>query len=314
LTRADRSSARRYGFTLVELLVVIGIIALLISILLPSLNSARRQALSIKCLSQLRSIGQAATMYAGDNKGYVLPTWGYNTGNPPSNASAGEPATEGEALFWPDFLIAGKYIPLNTKGANMTDVSSAPTVFMCPVISQTKAGQPPTLTGDYARSHQINNVLITANFARYQISYGINGVFNADADLPAGSPALKTMYPSNSIAVRPTGRKCSTMKKISQIRKASEVVMFLDGRDWNLGNRINNRILGTRHGRFDATRWDTTGATNICYVDGHAATVNRADLPPNTAAVSAAFNTIVGDGSEAALLNQYPGGKFRLDQ
>jgi len=64
-------STRRAAFTLVELLVVIGIIALLISILLPALGKARKQALNANCMSNLRTIGQAITIYAAENKGKV---------------------------------------------------------------------------------------------------------------------------------------------------------------------------------------------------------------------------------------------------
>src|SRR4051794_21994809 len=59
---------KRNGFTLVELLVVIGIIALLISILLPSLSKARESAQRVACLTNLRSVMQMMHMYAADNK------------------------------------------------------------------------------------------------------------------------------------------------------------------------------------------------------------------------------------------------------
>lgn len=80
--------ARRTGFTLIELLVVVAIIALLISILLPSLARAREQARRVQCAANLRSLGTSAITYSESNRG-VLPT----APHLPTNDGAAWPAS-----------------------------------------------------------------------------------------------------------------------------------------------------------------------------------------------------------------------------
>jgi prepilin-type N-terminal cleavage/methylation domain-containing protein/prepilin-type processing-associated H-X9-DG protein len=107
---------RTRGFTLVELLVVIGIIALLISVLLPALQQARKQADRVKCLSALKQIGNAYMIYSIDNKGW----WpiGEHLWTSPT-------APTGRDKRWHDFI--GKYLigPTSvTDSAGVTYVST----------------------------------------------------------------------------------------------------------------------------------------------------------------------------------------------
>jgi prepilin-type processing-associated H-X9-DG protein/prepilin-type N-terminal cleavage/methylation domain-containing protein len=100
--------ARVIGFTLVELLVVIGIIAVLVAILLPTLNNAREQARSTQCLSNLKQIGAALQMYAQQNKNHVVPLY-FNYATPKKNG------IDATSSFGP---VAGFVPPAGTAVAN----------------------------------------------------------------------------------------------------------------------------------------------------------------------------------------------------
>ncbi|MGA2541668.1 MAG: prepilin-type N-terminal cleavage/methylation domain-containing protein [Verrucomicrobiota bacterium] len=96
--RADWKRGRRAasaGFTLIELLVVIAIIAILAALLLPTLANAKKHAQGIQCLSNLRQITMAWTMYAGDNRNHFVPNG--DEGTQPANLAA---AQAGEDAQW----------------------------------------------------------------------------------------------------------------------------------------------------------------------------------------------------------------------
>src|SRR5688500_9405438 len=89
-----KTQQTRRGFTLTELLVVVGLIALLISLLMPALGQARGAARSTGCLSNLRQMGVAWTMYLADNRGH-LPEYLWHTPMTPDVSWQG---------YWPGIL------------------------------------------------------------------------------------------------------------------------------------------------------------------------------------------------------------------
>ena len=111
---------QRKSFTLVELLVVIAIIAILASMLLPALNKSRAAGHASKCLSNMKQLGHGYSMYALDNRDFVLPT---------RNA----PAAFDQMRLWTNAILEGNFLP-NKLDADYTPpgVYLSKNLLLCP--------------------------------------------------------------------------------------------------------------------------------------------------------------------------------------
>jgi len=131
------------GFTLVELLVVIGIIAVLIAILLPAIGRARKQANTTACMATLRNLGQALAVYESENRG-SLP-YSYYTSNAPAsgNAEVASDTNSGVYVWWSvlrAYMRKGSNLDnsvINNDGSTATRFMPA---FACPEGHDPNAG------------------------------------------------------------------------------------------------------------------------------------------------------------------------------
>jgi len=135
MSMRQASEKRRRGFTLVELLVVIGIIALLISILLPALNRAREQAQRTKCLANLRSIGQMCAIYENLFKGVIPVGFHVSTAN-----NGGKVLGNNYGLAYKEDATTIRYVGLGLLYAGgimkvENDIATEAELFYCPTMS-----------------------------------------------------------------------------------------------------------------------------------------------------------------------------------
>lgn len=297
------------GFTLIEVLVVVAIIALLISILLPSLGAARDQARCVKCLANMHDMMAGVNTFAATHKGRFQLVTGasanpdpYATGGPVADLTRSLYAYESGALpmgaqgpallTWPVAVLreAGR----RELKANMNwgvEANSRTEVVPSSVrrfeLTECPGDQIKIATPFYPATKQGKKWFGTLS---YTINEDVCGDRVESGD--AGGPAWK-----DGIRGGQAGGGERLRGVIDKVVRASEVLMFVDGgapdaNSDSMGNLIMSRDAAGPWLEFCEKRWNgrlpvgrhKAGTLNVAFVDGHGAFIKKVsrNVPANS--------------------------------
>jgi prepilin-type N-terminal cleavage/methylation domain-containing protein/prepilin-type processing-associated H-X9-DG protein len=249
----------RRGFTLVELLIVVAIIATLVSILVPSLGTVREIGRTTVCASNMRQIGAAAVAYSAAHKRIILP------------CRIATPLGSGQYQYWANLLVDGKYLPApRLPAAQVTSGAQAQGALFCPSGNMdflppsfgNNTSQPASRTDDTGA-----NCTRLPLVAETPTGSPISGTF---VDAWYGMNADRGSDPTKGHPGRCFETTSDVPVKTSNIPDASSMVLLYDGVYYHQAEVNANRV-NARHGKKTQT--------NLLFVDGHVETWQTSLLP-----------------------------------
>jgi prepilin-type N-terminal cleavage/methylation domain-containing protein/prepilin-type processing-associated H-X9-DG protein len=312
------------AFTLVELLVVIGIIALLIAILLPILGRARRAAETTYCLANLRTIGQGMIMYTAENRGY-LPGSGWTSGaqffdfrvNPPAIAS-GFSLTYSPGLSEPcDWIGAiARYVGYgrdsditgNDEVARYKKYRSMP-FLTCPGYRQMPVPAGSKSDADAGSGQGISYCTSLAFLDQAWETFSTTGstYLNGNLVMPAdgtGKRGIITLPPTYGPKITMIG-DCS--RKIFACDGARTVIPSSSG-----GPSKENPPVYVISANPSVTNWDNTSYADYGAFGGWSHSAYRTAVPGNATNL-AAFDTRLWTYRHGTLGGFKPAGQYRMN-
>ena len=286
-TMTTRRTVRHSAFTLLEVLVVVGIIALLIAILLPSLTQSREQAATVRCRANLRQIGLGLVMYSQQNRDYAIPSYNLPFAPGATTNTTGGPNQKFDG--WAPILDRDRFVNVNVRDSK--------TVFYCPRtvdVEGMKDGQtgfdpdkprgwtdwPLRFLSTGGDSSPKEATIPERGFKKIiRVSYWLNAynpVGNQVEDLDAVD-----LYYTASVGFGPDGKgRFIKPKKMNLFRPSPS--LFLIASDGIYMGRQQVTQQGNQHSRIGYRhpgRSKAIGSVNIILADGHVESMQGDQFP-----------------------------------